>query len=124
MTLYNIGDRVTLTPARGGYEGFVTAILGGPSGTPVYRVQSPNHGDPNEGTATVAEADIASGPGTVAIFTIGDAVTLYGAGGIVSADNGDTTYDVAIDWFPTQHLTLTRAHLAVPAWRIALENGG
>ena len=29
-----------------------------------------------------------------------------------------------VDWFPNQHLTLTRAHLAVPAWRFALENGG
>ena len=124
MALFNVGDRVTLAPARGGYEGFVTAILGGPGGAPVYLVQSPNSGDPNEGVAMVAEVDIAGGPGAVPIYSVGDAVTLYDAGGVVTTDHGDATYDVAVDWFPNRHLTLTRAHLAVPAWRLALENGG
>lgn len=124
MALFNIGDRVTLAAARGGYEGFITAILGGPGGRPLYRVQSPNSGDPDEGAATVAETDIAGGPGAVPTYAVGDAVTLYGAAGAVTADNGDNTYDVAIDWFPNRHLTLTRAHRAVPAWRLAIENGG
>lgn len=124
MALFNIGDRVTLSPARGGYEGFVTSILGGPGGAPVYLVQSPNSGDLDEGIALVAEADIASGPGAVPVYALGDAVTLYDAGGIITAENGNGTYDVAVDWFPNQHLTLTRSHLAVPAWRLALENGG
>ena len=124
MALYNIGDRVTLALARGGYEGFVTSILGGPGGRSVYLVQSPNSGDPNEGITLAAEADIASGPGAVPVYALGDAVTLYDAGGIITAERGDDTYDVAIDWFPNEHLTLTRSHLAVPAWRLALENGG
>ncbi|MDH3738620.1 MAG: hypothetical protein OER92_05450 [Alphaproteobacteria bacterium] len=124
MAHYSIGDRVTLAPARGGYEGFVTSVLGGPGGAPLYLVQSSNSGDPNEGITLAAEVDIASGPGPVPVFTLGDTVTLYDAGGIVTASHGDDTYDVAVDWVPTQHLTLTRSHLAVPAWRLALENGG
>jgi len=124
MALYAVGDRVTLAAARGGYVGFVTALLGGPGGAPLYLVQSPNTGDLDEGTALVAEADIASGPGAVPTYTVGEAVTIYNAGGTVTADNGDDTYDVAVDWFPNRHLTLTRSHLAVPAWRLALENGG
>lgn len=124
MALYAVGDRVTLGAARGGYVGFVTAILGGPGGGSLYLVQSPNSGDLDEGMALVAEADIASGPGAVPVYAVGDAVTLYDAGGTVTADNGDDTYDVTIDWFPNQHLTLTRSHVAVPAWRLALENGG
>lgn len=124
MALFNIGDRVTLAPARGSYEGFVTSILGGPGGKSLYLVQSPNSGDPDEGIALVAEADIAGGPGAVPVYALGDAVTLYDAGGIITAENGDDTYDVAVDWVPNQHLTLTRSHLAVPAWRLALENGG
>ncbi len=124
MALYAVGDRVTMAAARGGYVGFVTALLGGPGGAPLYLVQSPNTGDLDEGTALVAEADIASGPGAVPTYTVGEAVTIYNAGGTVTADNGDDTYDVAVDWFPNRHLTLTRSHLAVPAWRLALENGG
>jgi len=124
MALYAVGDRVTLAAARGGYVGFVTALLGGPGGAPLYLVQSPNTGDLDEGTALVAEADIASGPGAVPTYTVGEAVTIYNAGGTVTADNGADTYDVAVDWFPNRHLTLTRSHLAVPAWRLALENGG
>lgn len=124
MALYSIGDRVTLAAARGGYEGFVTSVFGGPGGTAAYLVQSPNTGDLDEGIAMVAEADIASGPGPVSAYTVGDTVTLYDAGGTITADNGDNTYDVAVDWFPNRHLTLTRSHLAVPAWRLAIENGG
>lgn len=124
MALFDIGDRVTLAPARGGYEAFVTAVLGGPDGAPVYLVQSPNSGDLDEGMAMVAEADIAGGPGAVPVYTVGQSVVLYGAAGAVTADHGDNTYDVAIDWFPNRHLTLTRSHNAVPAWRLAIENGG
>jgi len=124
MALFDIGDRVTLAAARGGYEAFVTAVLGGPGGTPVYLVQSPNPGNLDEGVAMVAEADIAGGPGAVPAYTVGQGVTLYAAAGTVTADNGDNTYDVAIDWFPNRHLTLTRSHRAVPAWRLAIENGG
>ena len=124
MALFTIGDRVTLAPARGGYEGFVTSILGGPGGAPVYLVQSPSCGDPNEGITLAAEADIASGPGVVPVYAVGDAVTQYDAGGTITVEHGDDTYDVAVDWFPNQHLTLKRSHLAVPAWRLALENGG
>ncbi len=124
MAQFSVGDRVTLGPARGAYEGFVTAILGGSGGAPLYLVQSPNSGDLNEGISLVAEADIASGPGSVPVYAVGDLVTLYNTGGIVTADNGDDTYDIAIDWIPNQHLTLTRSHRAVPAWRLALENGG
>ncbi len=75
MALFNVGDRVTLAQARGGHEGFVTSILGGPDGTPLYLVQSPNSGDLDEGIPLAAEADIASGPGTVPVFALGDTVT-------------------------------------------------
>lgn len=124
MALFKVGDRVTLSAARGGYDAFVAAVLGGPGGTAVYVVQSPNSGDLDEGIAVVAETDIASGPGAVPTFAVGGLVTLYGVAGAITADRGDNTYDVAVDWFPNRHLTLTRSHLAVPAWRLAIENGG
>ena len=124
MALFSIGDRVTLAAARGGYEGIVTAVRGGPGGGPLYVVQSPGAGDLDQGNTLVAETDIAAGPGPVPVFVVGAGVTLYGVAGTVTVDNGDDTYTVAVDWQPNRHLTLTRQHLAVPAWRLAIENGG
>lgn len=121
---FAIGDRITLAPARGGYECFVTDIVGGPGGPFQYFTQSANTGDLDEGVALVAEVDIASGPGAVPTYSVGQQITLYGTGGVIIADNGDDTYDIEFEWYPNEHLTLDRVHSRVMAWRIAIENGG
>ena len=124
MTLYAVGERVILTLARGGYEAFVTDIVGGPGGSPQYFTQSPNTGDQDEGISLIAEGDIASGGGAVPTYTVGQQVTIYGKAATIIADNGDATYDTTVVWYPNQHLTLTRTHFAVAAHLIAIENGG
>lgn len=121
MALYAPNDKVRLTSARGGWEGFVSEVVSGPSGESYYHVHSPNWGDPAEGQALVAESDIAAGPLTAPTFSVGDDVTLYGRGGSITADNGDDTFDVSVEWVVNPHLTLTRTHV-VPLWRLAIEN--
>lgn len=119
MAAYSVNDKVRLTSARGGWEGFVSEVLSGPEA--YYHVHSPNWGDPDEGEAFVAESDIAAGPLTAPTFTVGDTVTLYGRSASITADNGDDTFDLTVDWTVNAHLELTRSH-TVALWRLAIEN--
>jgi len=45
---FSIGDKVTLAAARGGHIAFVTDLIGGPDGNPLYRVMGPEFGDPDK----------------------------------------------------------------------------
>lgn len=121
MALYATNDKVRLTSARGGWEGFVSEVINGPGGESYYHVHSPNWGDPAEGQALVAESDIVAGPLTPPTFSVSGAVTLYGRRGTIATDNGDDTFDVTVEWTVNPHLTLTRTHV-VALWRLAIEN--
>lgn len=116
---YSIGDKVRLTSARGGWEGYVADVVGGPVDV-AYVVTSPNQGDLDEGTQTVLPDGIAAGPLTLPVYSVGDRVSLYGMGGEVTSAS-PPEYTVEIDWYPNQHMTLTRTH-NVHAWQIAVEN--
>lgn len=118
--MYAVNDKVRLTAARGGWDGYVSAILGGPGGGALYMVHSIKWSDPDEGQTLAAEGDIAQTL-TPAVFEVGDTVTLYGRSGEVVTVHGDSTYSVRIDWTVNNHLTLSRIH-RVPLWRIAQEN--
>lgn len=118
---FSVNDKVRLSDAAGGWEGFVGGTEGAPGGAVYYQVYSPNWGDPEEGKTVVLEADIAAGPLTAPTFNVNDDVTLYGMAGTVTADNGDGTFDIEVDWTVNRHMELTRIH-TVPLWRLAIEN--
>ena len=122
MPLFVESDKVTLAASRGGWDGFVTQIIGGPF-NPRYLIESPNLGDRSEGSAICYGVDIAAGPLTPPSFSVGEEITLYGQAGTITADHGDGTFTVEVIYFPTDHLTRVRRH-TVPLWRLALENEG
>ena len=115
--MFAVGDRVTLAAHVGGFEGFVTERVGGPVDY-LYRVQGRTE-DPDKAMRTVAEADVASGPGAAPVFTVGRSVTIDGFSGTVVTDNGDGTFNVDVEWFPNDHMKLTRRHV-VPGWQLAI----
>lgn len=115
--MYQVGDRVQLAPQNGGFEGFVTELIGGPENR-LYRVQGrSNH--PERARRTVAEGKIIAGPGPAPVFSVGRQVTIDGFSGTVTADNGDGTYDVDVRVTWNQHLVTTRRHRA-NGWELAI----
>ncbi len=115
--MFAVGDRLRLADHLGGFEGFVTQVLGGPD-SHLYRVQG-RYEDPDRVPRTVAEADVVAGPLAPPVFTVGRAVRIGPDGGVVTADNGDGTFTVEVTWFPNRHMTLTRTHV-VPGWLLAI----
>ena len=120
--MYSINDKVTLSAARGGWDGFVTEIINGPGTTYLYRVCSADSGNLDEGNQLVSELDIA-GLLDPPDFSLSQNISLYGRAGIITAVNGDT-FDIEVEWNPNEHMTLTRTHASVPLWRVAIENRG
>jgi len=117
---YAVNDRVELTAARGGWDGYVSRVLNGPEGLPLYEVRSPARGDRDEGTQIVAEVDISQGL-TAATFSAGDQVNVAGLGGVVQTDNADGTFTVAVEEVMNKHLTVTRNHV-ISLWQLAVQN--
>lgn len=119
--MFQVNDRVELTAARGGWDGYVSRVLNAADGGPLYEVHSPERGNRSQGTQLVRPADVA-GSLIATTFAVGDQVVVAGRGGAVVADNGDGTYEVDVDVTYNRHLTITRRH-HVPLWLLATENG-
>lgn len=115
-----VNDRVELTAARGGWDGYIARVLNGPEGQPMYEVASPARGDRDEGRQHVLPVDI-NQQLTAATFSVGDNVSIAGHPGTIQADNGDGTFDVEVEEVLNRHLTVTRTHVT-PLWRLAVEN--
>lgn len=119
--MFEVNDRVELTAARGGWDGYVARVLTAADGGPLYEIRSPEQGNRAQGTQLVRAVDVAGGL-TATTFAVGDQVAIAGRGGEVVADNGDGTYEVDVQVTYNRHLTLTRRH-TVPLWLLAVENG-
>ena len=117
--MFQIGDRVQLDPAVGGFEGYVTSVVGGPADR-LYLVQA-RDSTPLLGPRQVNEAQISAGPLSPPVFSVGRNITIDGFGGTIVADNADRTYNVDVTVTDIEHLTYTRRHV-VPDWQLALEN--
>lgn len=117
---FAVNDRVELTAARGGWDGYVGRVLNGPGGGFLYEVHSPARGDRDEGIQIVAEVDI-NQTLTPATFSAGDQVNVADHGGVVQSDNADGTFTVDVDEVLNRHMTITRTHI-VPLWLLAVEN--
>lgn len=117
--MYNIGDIVTLSAARGGWEGVISDIvsLGDPE---LYKVENLNYDDRIEGDVIVAGADIASANQNYPTWQVGDSVTLYRISGEITAING-TEYTVHITRRRNKDIVFERDHV-VPRWRLLIEN--
>lgn len=119
---FSQGDKVTLAASAGGWTGFVTELVGGPVSV-LYRVVSKNFQSPQEGSALVAEAEVAAGPLAIASYSVGDAVRFSHQPGTITAKSG-SLYTIQIEERRNADITLVRTHTDVPAWKIAMENGG
>ena len=117
---FAVNDRVELTAARGGWDGYVSRVLNGPEGVPLYEVRSPARGNRDEGTQIVAEVDINQAL-TAATFSAGDQVNVAGLGGVVQTDNADGTFTVDVDEVLNKHMTIKRTHI-IPLWQLAVQN--
>lgn len=117
--MYAVDDIVTLTAARGGWQGVISNIvsLGKPE---LYRVENLTYDDPIEGSCIVAGADIASSNTDYPAWQVGDTVTLYRLQGEITAIDG-RMITVEIIETRSQDITFTRNHI-VPRWRILIEN--
>jgi len=119
---YSLGDKVTLAASAGGWTGFITELVGGPISVE-YRVVSRNWQAPEEGSALVAEAEIAAGPLTVSTYSVGDPVQFAKQPGSITAKSGNL-YTIQVEDVRNSDLTLYRTYADVPGWKLALENGG
>lgn len=116
--MYNVDDIVTLSAARGGWQGVISDII--TLSPELYRVENLNYHDRIEGSAIVAGSDIASANTNYPAWQIGDAVTLYQRGGQITAING-RFYTVHIEQVRNDDITFKRDHI-VPRWRLLIEN--
>lgn len=117
--MYSIDDIVTLSAARGGWQGVISDIvsLGVPE---LYRVENLTYDDPVEGSTTVAGSDIVSSNTNYPSWQVGDTVTLYRLQGEITAING-RIITVKVIETRSPDITFTRDHL-VPRWRLLIEN--
>lgn len=117
---FSVGDRVQLDPAVGGFEGYVTAVVGGPADR-LYKVQKP-FADIIDSPRQVNEQQISAGPLTPPVFTVGRFITInQRESGLIVADNLDRTYNVDVEWIANEHLTTVRRHVVFD-WQLALDN--
>lgn len=117
--MYAVDDIVTLTAARGGWQGVVSNIvsLGEPD---LYRVENLTYDDPIEGSAIVAGGDIASSNTNYPAWQVGDTVTLYRLTGKIKEIDG-RMITVEIIETRSEDITFRRNHI-VPRWRLLIEN--
>jgi len=118
--MFEVNDKVELTAARGGWQGYVATLYNAPDGGTMYEVVSPKGAF--EGRQIAIEADIAQEV-TPASFDVGDTVIVGRHSGTIQTDNGDGTYDVEVSETLNRHLTVTRRHVVL-LWILATENGG
>lgn len=118
--MYNVDDIVTLSAARGGWQGVISDIL--TLGTPeLYQVENLNYDDRIDGGSTiVAGVDIASAHTDYPAWQIGDPVTLYEVAGEITAIDG-RMITVRIEQQQNEDITFRRDHI-VPRWRLLIEN--
>lgn len=117
--MQSIDDIVTLSAARGGWQGVISDIvsLGGPE---LYRVENLDYDDPIEGSCIVAGSDIASSNTDYPSWQVGSTVTLYRLQGEITQING-RMITVQIIETRSPDITFTRDHI-VPRWRLLIEN--
>jgi hypothetical protein len=117
--MYSVDDIVTLTAARGGWQGVISSIvsLGHPE---LYRVENLDQGDPENGSVTVSVADIASSHTDYPDWQPGQQVTLYKLTGQIKAIDG-RYISVEITQTRSPEVTFERLHI-VPRWRLLIEN--
>ena len=119
MHQYSLHDIITLSAARGSWEGVISELLPGVS-EPEYRVRKRVYEAHRNSSVIVRESDISSLSGVAPTFNVGDTITLNASSGIIQAIDDETyTVDVTFQWKP--NLQLTRRFM-VPRWRILVEN--
>lgn len=124
--MYAIGEIVTLSAARGGWQGVISdndISIGARQAYQVHSLVMTEAGDFN--SVKVLEVDIASSQGVAnyPAWQVGNIVTLYSRSGTITAINGDDI-TVEIDWpRPKLYYTQKRFH-TVPKWRLYIENNG
>jgi len=117
---FAVNDKVRLTSARGGWDGYISQTAYGPGGVPFYEIWNPTRNRQDGTHQWVAEPDIDTSL-TPASFSVGDQVVTAGRGGTIQSIDGDLhTVDVVVQI--TKHLQVTRTHV-VPLWNLAVENG-
>lgn len=127
--MFNVDDIVTLSAARGGWQGVISGILtlGKPE---LYRVESLDYDNRIHGSTTVAGADIVSANRNYPDWQVGDSVTLYRLSGeITQIDHvpvpliisSPKTYTVHVEQIQNSEITFKRDHI-VPRWRLLIEN--
>lgn len=117
--MYAIDDIVTLTAARGGWQGVISDIvsLGSPD---LYRVENLDESDLLNGSAIVAGTDIAESNTDYPAWETGQQVTLYRMQGTIEAING-RILSVKVIETRSPDITFERLH-HVPRWRLLIEN--
>ncbi|MAO65059.1 MAG: hypothetical protein CL666_08665 [Balneola sp.] len=117
--MQQIDDIVTLTSARGGWQGVISDIvsLGNPE---LYRVENLTYGDVINGSCIVAGSDIASSNTDYPEWEVGQSVNLYNLRGTIQAIDGRMITVQIID-IRSEDITFTRTHI-VPRWRLLIEN--
>ena len=120
MPGFDVGAKVRLSEARGGWVGFVTDVAGAPAGRRAYLVVSETPHNPRKGTVLADEIDVADGPLVIRSFVVGDQVFFAGRGGAIVADEA-AGFRVRMKIVLNPHMTITRDHI-VPGWQLALDN--
>jgi len=117
--MIQVDDIVTLTAARGGWQGVISDIvsLGEPK---LYRVENLIYDDPINGSVIVSGADVASSNTNYPDWQPGDTVTLYRLQGEITNIDG-RMITVQITETRSPDITFTRKH-TVPRWRLLIEN--
>ena len=101
----SIGDKVSLSSARGGWQGYIIDLQGS-NDSFRYFITPQDQNDPYNHAQWIDEADIQPGSLAKPTFSIGQTITLYGRSGTISAINGDQhSVDIHI---PRKHHTLNR----------------
>lgn len=118
MALYAVNDKVLLSAALGGWEGYVSRVSGGPSGSPVYFVHPVRNGKDYR-ALDVPESQIDGGLDAPA-FEVGATVSLSGKRGVIaSIESGSVAVDIRHD--VNRNYRPTVRHV-VPIWRLGIDN--
>ena len=130
--VYAIGDRIELTAELGGTIGTIFDHVGGPGPEGSYRIAC-RYGENNDNDGAVAPpSQIAALLPPPPAFVLGQAVSLAGEAGTITAISGDLyTVEVLVDLGERRWRQRGRGNVVcpryrrdhkVPGWRLALEN--